>query len=106
MLVVRQMFFVLAWNRTHYFYDSSRAFSSQYLVLRTRRAIDCHSCSCWVLGTGYWVLGLLARHDADVGQIPIAFRVVQSVAHNELIGNGEADVVALQWQLTPRRLVQ
>src|SRR5271156_64015 len=64
--------------------------STQYLVPRT--ATCDRLALVFLLGTRYLVLSLLARHDADVGQIPIAFRVVQSVAHNELIGNGEADV--------------
>src|SRR5581483_3947576 len=48
----------------------------------------------------------LARDDADIGQVAIALRIVQAVAHNELIGNFETDVIGLDGLLAPRRLVQ
>jgi hypothetical protein len=46
-----------------------------------------------ILGTGY--CSSLSRDNADIGKIAIAFRIVQTVAHDEFIGNGKAHVIAL-----------
>ena len=45
-------------------------------------------------------------HDADVRQIAITFRVVQSVTYNELIRDAEAHVVCLNGHFSPRGLVE
>jgi hypothetical protein len=51
-----------------------------------------------LMHSGYWVLRywvLLARHNADVGQVAVAFGIVQAVADDEFIRDREADIVAL-----------
>jgi len=47
----------------------------------------------WVLGIGY--CSSLSRDNADIGKIAIAFRIVQTVAHDEFIRDSEANIVAL-----------
>lgn len=43
---------------------------------------------------------------ADIGEVAIFFRIVQAVADNELVGNGKADVIALELDFTARRLIE
>src|ERR1035437_7173309 len=49
---------------------------------------------------------LFSRYNANVCQIAVLLRVIQSVAHHKSIGNLEPDIVALQRKLAPRRLVE
>src|SRR5262249_22324502 len=46
------------------------------------------------------------RKDANIGQVTIAFRVVQPIADHELVRDLKADVVGLHRHQTARRLVE
>src|ERR1700756_347336 len=69
--------------------DSSRA-SELWLSFKMRRVIAC----------------LLARHDTDIRNVAILLRVVETVAHNELVWNFEAYIIALQREFPPGRFVE
>ncbi len=50
--------------------------------------------------------GLVGRHDANVGQIAIALSVVHAVADDEQVGDGEADVVSVDFLDAAGRLIE
>src|SRR5271169_4600860 len=49
---------------------------------------------------------LPSGHNANVGEVAVLLRVVQSVANHKFIWNLEPDVVALKRKLASRRLVE
>src|ERR1700740_1606639 len=49
---------------------------------------------------------LFSRHDANIREIAIFFRVIEPVADHELVRNLKADVIAFERKLAPRRLVE
>jgi len=49
---------------------------------------------------------MVGRHEADVGEVAIALRVVHAVADDEEIGDREADVVRVDLFDAARRLVE
>src|SRR5215470_735925 len=49
---------------------------------------------------------LLPGHHAYVRKIAVFFRVVQAISHDKLVWNLESNVVAFQWKLASRRLVE
>jgi hypothetical protein len=58
--------------------------------------------------TRYRVLGTVsfAGDDADIGEIAIAFRVVEAVADYEFVGNGEANIIADEREFAAGGLVE
>jgi hypothetical protein len=48
----------------------------------------------------------LPRHHTNVGKVSIFFRVVQSVAHYELVGNAEAYIVRMDGLFSARGFVE
>src|SRR5580698_4588718 len=59
-----------------------------------------------VRGNGGALLGVAGRHEADVGQVAVALRVVHAIADHEQIGDGEADVICLDFLNAPGGLVE
>src|SRR5207253_3767045 len=48
----------------------------------------------------------LAWHNANIGQVPVSLRVIQPVAHNELVRNAEPYVISLNRLFAPRRFIE
>ena len=49
---------------------------------------------------------MVGRHEADVGQVAIALGVIHSIADDEQVGNGEADVIGVDFFNAARGLVE
>jgi len=48
----------------------------------------------------------LAWHNANIGQVAVSLRVIQPVAHNELVRNAEPYVISLNRLFAPRRFIE
>src|ERR1700690_8327 len=46
------------------------------------------------------------RHYTNIRQIPIPLRVIQPVPHHKLVWNREPNIIRLDFELPPRRLIQ
>ena len=54
----------------------------------------------------YGLFRMVGRHQANVGQIPVALRIVHPVADDKQIGNGKAHVIGFDLLQAARGLVE
>ena len=59
-----------------------------------------------VVRTRTVLLGVVGGHQADVGQIAIALRIIHSIADDEQVWNGETDIIGVDLLDAARRLVE
>src|SRR6185437_1939481 len=49
---------------------------------------------------------IVGRHEADIREVPVALGIIHAVADDEVVGDGESDVVGVDAFKAARRLVE
>jgi len=61
----------------------------------------------WVIrGPRKPLFRIVGRHEADIREVPVALSIIHAVADDEVVGDGESDVVGVDAFKAARRLVE